>query len=64
MFPSVSWLKSSIFLALLDLEEEAGSSTITGEMALIFLLQLCGVEDLVDEVLFLSLGWGSGSNSP
>jgi hypothetical protein len=38
------------------LEEEDGSYAITGEMALIFLLLLYGVEDLVDEVFFLSLG--------
>jgi hypothetical protein len=55
-------MKSSIFLDFLDLEEEVGSSTITGEMTLLFLLLLCGVEDLVDEFFFLSLGWGFGSN--
>jgi len=43
-------------LAFLDLEEEAGPSIITGEMDLLFLVLLYGVEDLVDEVFFLSLG--------
>jgi hypothetical protein len=54
----------SIFLAFLDFEEEAGPSIITGEMALLFLLLLYGVENLMSEVFFWSLGWGSGSNSP
>jgi hypothetical protein len=46
----------------LDLEENYGSSIVAGEMALLFLLLRCGVKYLVDEVFFLSLGWGSSSN--
>jgi hypothetical protein len=46
------------------LEEEVGPSAITGEMDLLFVLLLCGVEKLMSKVLLWSLGWGSGSNSP
>jgi hypothetical protein len=47
-------LKSSFFLSFLDLEDGDDSSTVTGEMALLFLFPLLGVEDFLEEDPFLS----------
>jgi hypothetical protein len=56
---SASLLKSIFFLSFLGLENGEDCSTAIGEMDLLFIFPLMGVEDFLEEDPFLSSGYKS-----